>query len=106
MKIEQAGVLITGGGRGLGAALAEELAGADARVAIVARSEGELARVAEASLGRIATVRADVSDKSAAYAIAGIAAARIGNIDVLVHNASTLGPSPLRLLIDTPCEDF
>ena len=37
--------------------------------------------------------------------IAGAAAALVGPIDVLVHNASTLGPVPLRLLLDTDCED-
>jgi len=48
---------------------------------------------------------ADVSDKDAVYALAGTAARLIGPIDLLVHNASTLGPVPLRPLGDTDCED-
>src|SRR4029434_5905472 len=36
----------------------------------------------------------------------GQAAALVGPIDVLVNNASTLGPVPLRLLLDTDCEDL
>jgi NAD(P)-dependent dehydrogenase (short-subunit alcohol dehydrogenase family) len=38
--------------------------------------------------------------------LAGAAAALAGPIDLLVHNASTLGPAPLRVLLDTECEDF
>lgn len=38
--------------------------------------------------------------------MAGQAAALIGPIEVLVHNASTLGPTPLRLLMDSECEDL
>src|SRR5919204_154703 len=49
---------------------------------------------------------ADMADKRAIHAIAGAAAAVVGPIDVLVHNASTLGPTPLRLLLDTECEDL
>jgi NAD(P)-dependent dehydrogenase (short-subunit alcohol dehydrogenase family) len=49
---------------------------------------------------------ADISDKSAIYPLAGAAAALAGPIDVLVHNASFLGPTPLRLLLDTDCEDL
>ncbi len=49
---------------------------------------------------------ADVADKEATYAIAGQAAALVGPIDLLINNASTLGPVPLRLLLDTDCEDL
>jgi NAD(P)-dependent dehydrogenase (short-subunit alcohol dehydrogenase family) len=48
----------------------------------------------------------DVGEKEAVHRIAGAAAALVGTIDLLVHNASTLGPVPLRLLIDTDCEDL
>jgi NAD(P)-dependent dehydrogenase (short-subunit alcohol dehydrogenase family) len=49
---------------------------------------------------------ADVGDREATYAIAGLAAAAVGPVDLLVNNASTLGPVPLRLLLDTDCEDL
>ena len=49
---------------------------------------------------------ADVGDKEDIHRIAGAAAALVGPIDLLVHNASTLGPTPLRLLLDTECEDL
>lgn len=51
-------------------------------------------------------VTADLGDQQAIYPLAGQAAALIGPIEVLVHNASTLGPTPLRLLMDSECEDL
>src|SRR5438552_2681936 len=97
-------VLITGASKGLGAALAGELARAGARVVMVARHADELEKVA-ARIGAYA-LPADVGDKHAVHGIAGAAAALVGPIDILIHNASTLGPTPLRLLLDTECEDF
>lgn len=101
--------LITGASRGLGAALARELGRRGARLALVAREEAPLEAVAreirEAG-GEAHAIPADVGDKRAVYAIAGAAAALVGPIDVLVHNASTLGPTPLKLLLDTECEDL
>src|SRR5512141_1849873 len=109
MELRGRGVLITGASKGLGAALAREMAGAGARVALVARGEAELERTAARirSLGGQAhALPGDIGDKRAVHGIAGAAAALIGPIDVLVHNASTLGPVPLRLLLDTECEDL
>jgi NAD(P)-dependent dehydrogenase (short-subunit alcohol dehydrogenase family) len=101
--------LVTGGSQGLGRALGGALAGAGARVALVARHQGPLATaVAEirAAGGEAHAIVADVADKEAAAAIAGQAAALLGPVDLLVNNASTLGPVPLRLLLDTDCEDL
>ena len=109
MELEGRGVLITGGSKGLGAALAEELARAGARVAIVARGSGDLERVAARIRGagfEAHAVPGDVGDKRAVHGIAGAAAALVGPVEVLVHAASTLGPTPLRLLFDTECEDL
>ena len=102
-------VLITGGSRGLGRALGQALARAGARVVLVARHAGELAEVVteiRAAGGEAHAIVADVADRDAAHAISGQAAAAVGPIDVLVNNASTLGPVPLRLLLDTDCEDL
>ncbi|APR79262.1 Oxidoreductase, short chain dehydrogenase/reductase family protein [Minicystis rosea] len=106
---DSSAVLITGASRGLGAALAKELGRRGKRLALVAREEGPLAAVVDeirAAGGEAHAIAADVGDKRAVYAIAGTAAALVGPIDVLVHNASTLGPTPLRLLLDTECEDL
>jgi NAD(P)-dependent dehydrogenase (short-subunit alcohol dehydrogenase family) len=109
MDIRGAAALVTGGSRGLGAALARRLAAAGARVALVARGEDELARVVEAiraAGGQAYGIPADVGDKRAVHAIAATAAAEVGPVDILVHNASTLGHVPLRPLLDTDCEAF
>jgi NAD(P)-dependent dehydrogenase (short-subunit alcohol dehydrogenase family) len=109
MDIRGLSVLVTGASRGLGAALVQELARRGAKVAAVARSEAELARVVEAANGeggQAHAIVADVADKDATYAISGSAAALVGPVDVVVHNASTLGPVPLAPLLDTDCEDL
>jgi NAD(P)-dependent dehydrogenase (short-subunit alcohol dehydrogenase family) len=109
MEIRGVGAVVTGASRGLGAALARRLAAQGARVALVARGEGELARTVEsirAAGGDAHAIGADIGDKREAHAIAATAAALVGPIAVLVHNASTLGHVPLRALLDTDCEDF
>jgi NAD(P)-dependent dehydrogenase (short-subunit alcohol dehydrogenase family) len=101
--------LVTGASRGLGAALAGELARRGAKVVMVARERGpleEAARAITAAGGEAHALPADVGDKRAVHALAGAAAALVGPIEVLVHNASTLGPTPLPLLLDTECEDL
>jgi NAD(P)-dependent dehydrogenase (short-subunit alcohol dehydrogenase family) len=102
-------VLITGGSRGLGRALALKLSTEGARVVLVARQRSELDQVVDEIKGNggIAFgIAADVGDRLSVYPIAGQAAALAGPIDVLINNASDLGPVPLRLLADTDCEDF
>jgi NAD(P)-dependent dehydrogenase (short-subunit alcohol dehydrogenase family) len=109
MRIEGAAALVTGGSRGLGEALAAELAAAGARVAVVARGVDELERVAariRAGGGAAYAVPGDMADKRDIHRIAGAAAALVGPVDLLIHAASTLGPTPLPLLQDTACEDF
>lgn len=107
MELTGKSALITGASRGLGRALAEQLAAAGARVVLVARSEADLAEVVTAirsSGGEAHALVYDVSRKEDVYPLAGAAAALVGPIDLLIHNASSLGPTPLRLLLDTECE--
>jgi NAD(P)-dependent dehydrogenase (short-subunit alcohol dehydrogenase family) len=98
-RFNQRGVLITGAGRGLGRALFEQLARAGARVVGVARHTEALERAAGA-------LRADVGDVDAIYPLAGASQALVGPIELLVHAASTLGPTPLGPLLDLPCEEL
>lgn len=109
MNIHGQGVLITGASRGLGRALAEALAKKGARLALVAREAGPLSDVVatlRASGADAHAIVADISDKTAIHKIAGQAQGLIGEIGIAIHNASTLGPTPLRLLLDTECEDL
>lgn len=101
--------LVTGAGRGLGAALGRELARRGLHVVLVARTAVDVDRVAaeiRAEDGVAHALAFDIADKDATHRIAALAADKVGAIDVLVHNASSLGPVPMPLLLDTACEDF
>src|SRR5882762_3716565 len=109
MKIQGQGALVTGASRGLGRALAEQLAARGARVALVARDAGPLRDFVagiRARGGDAHAIIGDIADKFAIHAIAGQAQGLVGEIAIAIHNASTLGPTPLRLLLDTECEDL
>lgn len=114
MKLQGKSVLITGGSRGLGAALGERLLERGARVVLVARGEKgpsgehELRSTLERlhPRGEVHALSYDVADKQQTHQLAAAATALVGPIDVLIHNASTLGRLPLGLLLDTECEDF
>ena len=109
MTIHGKGVVITGASRGLGRALAEALAARGARVAMVAREPGPFADAVatiRARGGDAHAIAADIADKEAVHRIAGQAHGLVGEIAIAIHCASTLGPVPLRLLLDTECEDL
>lgn len=109
MNIQGLSAVITGASRGLGEALSRELARRGAKVVLVARGKEDLDRVVQEirqAGGEAHGLPADVGDKQSTYAIAGAAAALVGPIDLLIHNASTLGKVPLELLLDTDCEDI
>jgi NAD(P)-dependent dehydrogenase (short-subunit alcohol dehydrogenase family) len=98
-------VAITGGTSGLGLALARALDRRGARVAFCARTAASVAQVAR-ELPRSRGIVADVSRKDAIHPLALQLVAAFDGIDVLVNNASSLGPVPLAALADTACEDF
>jgi 3-oxoacyl-[acyl-carrier protein] reductase len=78
-------VLVTGGGRGIGADVARELAGAGARVAVSARTREQVEQVA-AEVGGLA-VTADVSDRAQVEAMVAEVERELGPIDGLANNA-------------------
>jgi NAD(P)-dependent dehydrogenase (short-subunit alcohol dehydrogenase family) len=97
-------VAVTGGTSGLGLALVEQLTQQGAKVAFVARSASNVARVARET-GAFGIV-GDVGRKDDTYRIALQITSNLGGLDVLVNNASSLGPAPLAPLADTDCEDL
>lgn len=97
-------IAITGGTSGLGLALVRRLHATRATVAFVARSKHRVDEVARELPGTHGIV-GDVAAKSDIHKIALQVLGRLGGLDVLVNNASSLGPTPLRLLADTDCED-
>jgi NAD(P)-dependent dehydrogenase (short-subunit alcohol dehydrogenase family) len=98
-------VAVTGGTSGLGLALVRELLGRGAHVAFVARGRDRVARVATENPGAHGIV-GDVSAKDDIHPIAIQIVGELGGLDVLVNNASDLGPAPLKLLADTDCEEL
>jgi NAD(P)-dependent dehydrogenase (short-subunit alcohol dehydrogenase family) len=96
---------ITGGTSGLGLALVTELLHRGARVAFVARNREAVERAVTERPG-VHGIVGDVSRKSDAHPIAIQVLAALGGLDVLVNNASSLGPVPLVPLADTECEDL
>ena len=98
-------VAVTGGTSGLGLALVRELIGRGACVAFIARSRDAVQRVATEH-PRAHGIVGDVSKVDDIYPMSVQIIGALGKLDVVVNNASDLGPVPLALLADTACEDF
>jgi len=98
-------VAITGGTSGLGLSLVRELLDRGAKVAFVARSRNRVERV-EQELPAAHGIVGDVSRKEDIHPITMQIVGALGGVDVLINNASYLGPIPLQLLADTECEDL
>ncbi len=94
-------VLITGGSRGLGLALATEFARRNARVALLARDANELARAQEqlAAMGaNVIAVQADVRNADDAQRAVSLTLESFGKIDVLVNDAGTIAVGPIETM--------
>ena len=89
MNIDLSGrtALVTGSTRGIGRAIAESLAGAGARVAVVGRDQGKAAEVATAIGATAQGFAADVGDPASIVTLVEGVERAFGQIDVLVNNA-------------------
>jgi NAD(P)-dependent dehydrogenase (short-subunit alcohol dehydrogenase family) len=104
MNLRGRTALITGASRGLGLEIARLYASKGARLVLVARGEAALRAAAEelAATTDVLAVAADVGE--GAERIAAAALDRFGRIDVLLNNASVIGPSPMPPLEAYPWE--
>ena len=97
--------LITGGSAGLGLALATELAGRGWDLIVDARTGPDLHAAADTLGPRAVALVGDVADPLHRRELAETAAG-FGSLDLLVNNASSLGPSPLPPLAGYPLADL
>ena len=98
MSLNGRSALITGGGRGIGAATAKALARAGVRVGVAARTSAEVEDVAErlrADGHDAFAFRCDVSDSNDVHEMALAANQAMGRVDILVNNAGTAASNPL-----------
>ena len=111
MSLKGRVALVTGGGRGIGAAVSQQLAAQGAAVAVAARSEKQVERVAQRLRDRGAKavgLVADVSDEGQVACLVSETASRLGPVDILICNAGVATSAPLtrtsvdqwRLLMD------
>jgi NAD(P)-dependent dehydrogenase (short-subunit alcohol dehydrogenase family) len=102
-------VMITGASKGLGKALASSFAKGGAKLAICARNPEALTAVQkelEQFGSHVLAIPADVSLTRDVEKFVSITEETFGQIDVLINNASILGPSPMPYLLDYPEQDF
>jgi NAD(P)-dependent dehydrogenase (short-subunit alcohol dehydrogenase family) len=97
-------VAVTGGTSGLGLALVQHLVGRGVCVAFVARDAEAVKRIATETAGY--GIVGDIGQKEDIYSIALQITGNLGGLDVLINNASALGPTPLAMLADTECEEL
>ncbi|WP_413989524.1 SDR family oxidoreductase [Labrys okinawensis] len=97
-------VAVTGGTSGLGLALVRGLAAQAARVAFIARTPLAVERTANETGAH--GIVGDIARREDIHPISLQILGLLGGLDVLVNNASSLGPVPLALLADTQCEEL
>jgi NAD(P)-dependent dehydrogenase (short-subunit alcohol dehydrogenase family) len=99
--------LITGASRGLGLALGRALASHGWRLILDARGKEalEAARAELSGQTQVITIPGDIIDSEHRQALAD-ASASLGGVNVLINNASQLGPSPQPALLDYPLEEL
>jgi NAD(P)-dependent dehydrogenase (short-subunit alcohol dehydrogenase family) len=98
MSLAGRGAVVTGGGRGIGAAVAGALARRGAAVVVAARHREEVDRVAaelRAAGGAAWAAACDVADAAQVAALAEAARRHLGTVDILINNAGTASSAPL-----------
>src|SRR5713226_8413706 len=95
MLLDAKVAVITGGGRGIGRAIALKFAGEGAAVVLAARTKSEIEAVAKEIRDagrRAAAVPADVAEEEQCKHLIRAAESQFGRVDILVNNAGEYGP--------------
>jgi len=95
MKLEGKVAIVTGGARGIGAAICRRYAAEGARVVVADRREAEGAALAAELGGGAFSVPIDVAKMESIAALVEAVVAKAGGIDILVNNAATFDLAPL-----------
>lgn len=98
MFLEGKNALVTGGGRGIGRAIALQLASEGARVAVTGRTIEQLESVAKEVNG--IAIRADLGDRASTDVAIKTIEERLGRVDILVNNAGIADAAPVKRTTD------
>ena len=109
MLLEGKVAIVTGGSRGIGRAIAEDLAKHGAKVVVNYNSNADAANEAVAAIEALGSeaiaVQADVSDFDQAQALAKAATEKFGQVDILVNNAGTTKDTLLMTMKEAQWDD-
>jgi NAD(P)-dependent dehydrogenase (short-subunit alcohol dehydrogenase family) len=106
MRFSGSVAVVTGGGRGIGAAVARALVAEGAAVVVAARSTDRIERLAreiQKSGGKAWAITCDVTDGASVHNLAQAAGRRAGAVDILINNAGAAHSAPL---VKTTLDDW
>lgn len=106
MSIYKRVILITGGSRGLGLVLTRKLIKEGAKVAICARDENELSRVAqELQSPNLLTITCDITDKNQVKSMMSTIQQALGDVEMVINNAGSIQVGPMESMTESDYEN-